>query len=35
MGVGGIFWGSIAICVVFTLAAYVIEESSGSSNSNL
>ena len=26
MGVGGIFWGSIAICVLFTLAAYVIEE---------
>ncbi|GEM_PF-1132993 len=26
MGVGGIFLGSIAICVVFTLAAYVVEE---------
>jgi hypothetical protein len=26
MGVGGIFWGSIAICIVFALAAYVVEE---------
>jgi hypothetical protein len=26
MGVGGIFWGSIAICVVFALTAYVVEE---------
>lgn len=26
MGVGGLFWGSIAICVVFALTAYVIEE---------
>jgi hypothetical protein len=26
MGVGGIFWGSIAICVILALTAYVIEE---------
>lgn len=26
MGVGGIFWVSIAICIVFALAAYVVEE---------
>jgi hypothetical protein len=26
MGVGGIFWGSIAICVIIALTAYVIEE---------
>lgn len=26
MGVGGIFWGSIAICVLVTLTAYVVEE---------
>jgi hypothetical protein len=26
MGVGGIFWGSLVICIVLALAAYVIEE---------
>jgi hypothetical protein len=26
MGVGGIFWGSIVICVILALTAYVIEE---------